>query len=66
MRVPSSLRLVIATWIAAVFGALAGGALAEASRGGAPMSQPGPSAPRSAADAPGALGTFAAPGAASR
>jgi hypothetical protein len=31
MRMPSSLRLVIATWIAALVGALAGRSLAEAS-----------------------------------
>ncbi len=32
MRLPSSLKLVVATWIAALFGALAGRTLAEASR----------------------------------
>ena len=31
MRMPSSLKLVAATWIAALLGALAGGMLAEAS-----------------------------------
>jgi hypothetical protein len=32
MRVPHSLKLVVATWIAALFGALAGRTLAQASR----------------------------------
>ena len=32
MRIPLSLKLVIATWIAALFGALAGGTLAEMSK----------------------------------
>ncbi len=31
MRIPSSVRLVLATWIAALLGALAGRSLAEAS-----------------------------------
>ncbi|MGA7121002.1 MAG: hypothetical protein WBY94_12940 [Polyangiaceae bacterium] len=31
MRVPHSLRLVVATWIAALFGALTGRAIAQAS-----------------------------------
>jgi hypothetical protein len=41
MRVPSSLKLVVATWIAAILGALAGRALAEASSGTAQVSQSG-------------------------
>jgi hypothetical protein len=41
MRVPSSLKFVVATWIAALLGALAGRALAEASVGGAQVSQSG-------------------------
>ena len=32
MRLPHSLKLVAATWIAAIFGALAGRALAQASK----------------------------------
>jgi hypothetical protein len=39
MRVPSSLKLVIATWLAALVGALAGRSLAESARG---MTAPGP------------------------
>jgi hypothetical protein len=43
MRVPSSLKLVLATWIAALVGALAGRALAEASREGMRVPHTAPS-----------------------
>jgi hypothetical protein len=45
MRVHSSMKLVAAMWIAALLGALAGGALAEASATGAyaPQLAPGES-----------------------
>jgi hypothetical protein len=43
MRVPSSLKLVVATWIAALVGALAGRALAEASREGTRVPHTAPS-----------------------
>jgi hypothetical protein len=44
MRLPSSLKLVVSTWIAALLGALAGRALAEASSAGAQVSQAGANA----------------------
>jgi hypothetical protein len=44
MRVPSSLKLVVSTWIAALLGALAGRALAEVSSASAQVSQVGANA----------------------
>jgi hypothetical protein len=44
MRVSSSLKLVVSTWIAALLGALAGRALAEASSANAQVSQAGANA----------------------
>jgi hypothetical protein len=41
MRMPSSLKLVIATWIAALLGALAGHSLAEGYGGGTPQKAQG-------------------------